>query len=129
MSNDDDFIEAYHSFKEMVDFSKTGILPELDNVIWCMVMGIPNVPADEDASLEKDLNAVDQRVAILKAVFVEVNRDQTEDFLDQGLLRYDEAGRMAKELLKAGLTPEESERWGTLGRPSKKAVPPEGQDP
>jgi len=46
--------------------------------------------------------AIDQRVAILKAVFVEVNGDQPDAFLDHiypYLGRYDQAGKMAKKLL------------------------------
>ena len=53
---------------------------------------------DEDAVEDAQIEAIDQRVAILKAVFVEVNKGQTDEFLDQGLNRYDQAGRMAKEL-------------------------------
>jgi hypothetical protein len=111
MEKGNSFIRAYHCFRDSVDFDKTGILPELDHVIWCMVMGIPRVPADEDPSPESDRVAIDQRVAILKAVFVEVNREQADDFLDQGLLRYDQAGTMAKDLLEsASLLPETAEK-------------------
>jgi len=39
-------------------------------------------------------------VSILKAVFVEANKDQDEEFIDEGLRRYDQAGKMAKALLK-----------------------------
>jgi hypothetical protein len=39
-------------------------------------------------------------VSILKAVFVEANRNQNEEFIDEGLRRYDQAGKMAKALLK-----------------------------
>ena len=96
------FIRAYQEFKESVDFEKPGILPELDDLVWCMLMGVPAVPGDEDTSSEGPIIAVDQRVAILKAVFVEVNGDRPDDFLDQGLLRYDQAGEMAKKILREG---------------------------
>jgi hypothetical protein len=39
-------------------------------------------------------------VNILKAVFVEANKDQSDEFVDEGLRRYDQAGKMAKALLK-----------------------------
>ena len=94
------FIKAYHDFKESVDFTKGGFLPELDNLVWMLLMAIPNVPADDDTSEQASLEAVDQRISILKAVFVEVNKDQGDDFLDQGLKRYDQAGKMAKIMLK-----------------------------
>ena len=96
----DCFIQAYREFRDSVDFTKRGILPEIDHLVWCIVMGIPDVPADEHPCPDADLRAIDQRVAILKAVFVEVNRDQPEEFLDQGLLRYDRAGRKARILLE-----------------------------
>ena len=98
--NKDDFIEAYYNFKDSVDFTKDGFLPEVDNLVWYMLMGIPSVPADDDTSESGPLLAIDQRIAILKAVFVEVNKDRTEDFLDKGLSIYDQAGKMAKDLLK-----------------------------
>lgn len=94
------FIKAYHDFKESVDFTKGGFLPDLDNLVWMLLMAIPNVPADDDTSEQASLEAVDQRISILKAVFVEVNKDQGDDFLDQGLTRYDQAGEMAKIMLK-----------------------------
>ncbi|MFZ7113327.1 MAG: hypothetical protein ACOWYE_16720 [Desulfatiglandales bacterium] len=94
------FIKAYHDFKESVDFTKGGFLPELDNLVWMLLMAIPNVPADKDTSEQAALEAVDQRISILKAIFVEVNKDQGDDFLDQGLSRYDQAGKMAKIMLK-----------------------------
>lgn len=94
------FIRAFHEFRNSLDFTKSGILPELDDLISCMLIGIPYVPADEDTSADAPMIAIDQRVAILKAAFVEVNWDQTDDFLDQGLLKYGEAGKMAKKLLK-----------------------------
>ena len=96
----DPFIKAYHDFKKTVDLTKGGILPDLDNLVWYLLMGVPRVPADEDSSENAPLNAIDQRVAILKATFVEANRHQNETFLDQGLKRYDQAGQMAKGMLE-----------------------------
>ncbi len=100
MKETEPFIKAYHDFRKSVDFSKCGIMPELDNLIWCMLMGVPAVPSDDGASADAPMTAIDQRVAILKAVFAEVNRDQPDNFLDQGLLRYDQAGQIAKNMLK-----------------------------
>jgi hypothetical protein len=100
MKENASFIRAYHDFRESVDFDMTGILPDMDNLVWCMLMGIPQVPADSSNSPEAGAKAIDQRVAILKAVFVEVNGQQTDDFLDQGMVRYDQASKMAKKLLK-----------------------------
>lgn len=105
MKDNDDFIKAYHDFKESIDFTKGGILPEKDDLIWCILMGIPSVPADDDPSEEGPMIAVDQRISILKAVFVEVNKDQPEDFINQGLLRYDESGQIAKQMLAEGNLP------------------------
>ncbi len=100
MKHKDAFIKAYHDFKKTVDLTKSGILPELDDLVWCMLMGVPKVPADEDPSEDAQITAIEQRVAILKAVFVEVNRNQNENFIDQGLLLYDEAGKRAMILLQ-----------------------------
>ena len=100
MKDTEGFIRAYHDFRESVDFERCGLLPEVDNLIWCMLMGIPSVPADDDISADAAVTAIDQRVAILKAVFVEVNKDQSDAFLDRGLIMYDQAGETAKKLLK-----------------------------
>jgi hypothetical protein len=100
MSDTQGFIDAYNAFRESVDFTRSGIMPELDNLVWCLLVGIPGVPADEEDAPDAPFTAIDQRVAILKAVFVEVNRDQEDFFIDQGLLRYDKAGRTAKRLLE-----------------------------
>jgi len=101
MINSDAFIKAYHDFKDSVDFSQSGTLPDVKNLYWGMLMGIPSVPADDNNnSLDAQLIAVDQRVIILKAVFVEVNKNQADDFLDKGLIRYDKAGKITKEMLK-----------------------------
>ncbi|GEM_PF-2886420 len=94
------FIRAYHEFRESVDFTKSGIVPDLKNLVWCMLIGVPPVPADEDGSKEACVRAIDQRVAILKAVFVELNKEKPEAFLDKGLLIYDQAAGMAKDLLE-----------------------------
>ena len=106
MKYSEDFIKAYRTFRESVDFSTGGILPELDNLIWCMLAGVPEVPADEDTSPDAPVIAIDQRVAILKAVFVEVNGDQPDEFIDRGLVRYDRACEMAKKFLKEEGSPE-----------------------
>jgi hypothetical protein len=102
MKYTDAFIRAYHDFKKTVDLTKSGILPELDDLVWCMLMGVPKVPADEESAEDAQMTAIEQRVAILKAVFVEANRNQSEDFIDRGLLVYDQAGKVAKILLKEG---------------------------
>ncbi len=100
MKDQDNFLKAYHDFRETIDLTRGGVLPDLDALIGYLLMGIPCVPADGDLSENAPLVAVDQRIAILKAVFVETNRSESEDFLDQGLLCYDEAGRIAKDLLR-----------------------------
>jgi len=107
--NTNGFLKAYHDFRKSVDFSKRGILPELDDLTWYMLMGVPHVPADDDSSEDAQFEAIEQRVTILKAVFVEVNRDQSEALLDQGLTMYDQASKMAKILLQEGSAPPESE--------------------
>lgn len=99
MKNSEEFIKAYQQFKDTVDFSESGFLPDLDNLVWMLLMGIPSVPADSDPSEEAPMEAVEQRINILKAVFVEVNRNEKDDFLDKGLLTYDQACKMAKILL------------------------------
>ena len=99
MRDTESFIKAYHELRKTIDFEKDGILPDLENLVWCILIGVPYVPADEYNSEEESIIAIDQRTAILKAVFVEVNRNQPEVFLDKGLLIYDQANRMAKKLL------------------------------
>lgn len=101
----DPFIEAYRDFKESVDFSKSGILPDLENMIGYLLMGIPRVPADDDPSDDSSMEAVDQRISILKAVFTELNRDASEEFLDRGLSIYDKAAERTKMLLRESTTP------------------------
>ena len=97
---DDAFVKAYHDFRNSVDLKKSGVLPDPDNLVWYLLMGVPRVPADENADQTAPLLAIEQRVTILKAVFVEANRHESDTFLDQGLGRYDLASRMAKSLLQ-----------------------------
>lgn len=99
VKNTDGFLQAYRQFRDAVDFEHAGSLPECENLVWYLVMGIPEVPADHDSSEEGPLAAIEQRVAILKAVFVEVNAAQPEAFLDAGLQTYDRAARMAREMV------------------------------
>jgi hypothetical protein len=99
MRDTESFIKAYHELRKTIDFEKDGILPDLENLVWCILIGVPYVPADEYNSEDESVIAIDQRTAILKAVFVEVNKNQPEVFLDKGLLIYDQANRMAKKLL------------------------------
>ena len=100
MKDKGDFIKAYHDFRNSIDFSKSGILPDLENLVWYLLMGVPRVPADEDPEAYTSSEAIEQRINILKATFVEVNRDQTDDFLNKGLGIYDQAGKRAKVLAK-----------------------------
>jgi hypothetical protein len=96
----DSFIKAYHEFRNSVDLAKSGVLPDIENLVWYILMGVPPVPADQESAEEAPAQAIDQRVSILKAVFVEANRSLDDDFIDEGLRRYDQAGKMAKALLK-----------------------------
>ena len=106
----DSFIKAYHDFRNSVDLTKSGLLPDLENLVWYILMGVPPVPADKNSDDDAPVQAIDQRVSILKAVFVEANGNQDDEFIDEGLRRYDEAGKTAKALLKEnsrdGLTQE-----------------------
>ena len=99
MKQKKDYLQAYHEFKESVDFTKGGFLPDLNNLVWYLLAGVPPVPADEDHSEKGQIIALDQRLNILKAVFVELNRSMSDNFLDQGLKIYDQAGRSAKAML------------------------------
>jgi hypothetical protein len=96
----DSFLKAYHEFRDSVDLTRSGVLPDQENLVWYILMGVPPVPADQEPAEDAPAEAIDQRVSILKAVFVEANRDQGDEFIDEGLRRYDQAGRMAKALLK-----------------------------
>ena len=100
MKDEEGFLKAYNDFRKSVDFAKVGFLPDLDNLVWYMLMGVPQVPADDDPDENAQVIAVDQRLNILKAVFVEVNRDQPDQFLDEGLCIYDQAGKTAKTMLQ-----------------------------
>ncbi len=100
MENKDSFIKAYHEFRNSVDLTKSGVLPDIENLVWYILMGVPPVPADQESAEDASTVAIDQRVSILKAVFVEANKDQNDEFVDEGLRRYDQAGKMAKGLLK-----------------------------
>ena len=99
MKKPDPFINAYYEFRESVDFSRSGILPDKDNMISYILMGVPRVPADDKQDQESSIEAVDQRVLILKAVFTELNHAADEEFLDKGLKIYDRAAETAKILL------------------------------
>jgi hypothetical protein len=100
MKKSDPFINAYREFRESIDFTRNGILPDRDNMISYLLMGVPRVPADDDPATEPSVDAIDQRVLILKAVFTELNRDADEVFLDEGFNIYKQAGEKAKILLK-----------------------------
>lgn len=99
MKDTDPFITAYRVFRSSVDRETEKRLPAVDDLVWCMLAGVPVVPADRDDSDEAAITAVEQRVAILKAVFVEMNGEKPDEFLDKGLLAYDEAALVAKRLL------------------------------
>lgn len=98
----DSFIKAYRDFKEQIDTSRGGVLPEVDDLVCYMLMGFPRVPADDDTGTSARLQAIDQRVSIFKALFVEINREKPEEFVDEGLRRYDEAAVAAKAMLQEG---------------------------
>jgi hypothetical protein len=100
MKKSDPFLDAYYEFRETVDFSRNRILPDRDNMVSYLLMGVPRVPAEVKNDSESLLEAIDQRVIILKAVFAELNNDAEEDFLDEGLKIYDTAAERAKTLLK-----------------------------
>jgi hypothetical protein len=96
----DSFLKAYHDFRNSVDLSRSGGLPDQENLVWYILMGVPPVPADQASDEDAPAEAIEQRVSILKAVFVEANEDKSDEFIDEGLRRYDQAGKMAKALLK-----------------------------
>jgi hypothetical protein len=66
----------------------------------CRLHGKMVYVQSKDAAQNAPLLAIEQRVMILKAFFVEANRLESERFLDQGLVRYDQAGKRAKSLLE-----------------------------
>ena len=113
MTEQDPLFKAYNDFREQVDMTGSGILPDPDQLALFLLMGVPEVPADHDPSDEAAEEAIDQRILILKKVFVEINLDQDEEFIDQGLAIYDQGGKKAKTLLKEG-----------EGRPIKKRTKP-----
>lgn len=96
----ENYLQAYYDFKESVDFTQGGFLPDLDNLVWYLLVGVPPVPADEDPSEMGQMAAVDQRVNILKAVFVELNRNMSDQFLDEGLGIYDRAVKSVRTMLE-----------------------------
>jgi hypothetical protein len=98
----DRFIRAYHEFRDQVDTTRGGVLPEVDDLVCYMLMGFPPVPADHETGEEARLLAVDQRVSIFKALFVEINQDRPEEFVDEGLRRYDQASAAAKAMIGEG---------------------------
>ncbi len=102
----DRFIKAYHEFREQVDLTKGGVLPEVDHLVYYMLMGVPHVPADDDQGDGSRMEAIDQRVSIFKFLFVEINRDQPETFVDEGLRRYEkgEGGSVGKVVFKTSLS-------------------------
>ena len=100
MDHKDSFIKAYHEFRDSVDLAKSGVLPDMENLVWYILMGVPPVPADQESAEDAPAEAIDQRVSILKAVFVEANKNQADSFIDEGLRRYDQAGKVAKALLR-----------------------------
>lgn len=99
MSSYQEFIEAYQRFRRQVDLKETDQLPDLERLTYTLIVGIPDVPADHEMDEDSILDAIDQRVAILKAIFVEANRTKTDEFLDRGLLIYDRACEMAKQII------------------------------
>jgi hypothetical protein len=100
MKASDPFLDAYRAFRESVDFTRNGILPDRDNMISYLLMGVPRVPADDDPANESSVDAIDQRVLILKAVFTELNHEAGEEFLDEGFTIYDQAGEKAKTIIR-----------------------------
>jgi hypothetical protein len=103
---DTGYLQAYYDFRDSVDFTQGGFLPDLDNLVWYLLVGIPPVPADGDDSIEGKLVALEQRLNILKAVFVELNRNMPDPFLDQGLSIYDRAGESARNVIRLAVTEE-----------------------
>ena len=97
---EDRFIKAYYEFREQVDITRGGVLPEVDDLVHYMLLGVPRVPADDEPGDAARHEAIDQRVSILKALFVEINRDHPDGFVDEGLRRYDRAAAEARSLLQ-----------------------------
>jgi hypothetical protein len=102
VTKQDPLFKAYDDFREQVDMTSSGILPDPGELAFFLLMGVPEVPADRDSSDEAAEEAIDQRILILKKVFVEINLDQDEAFIDQGLAIYDQGEKKAKALLEEG---------------------------
>jgi len=100
MKKSDPFIDAYREFRESVDFTRSGILPDRDHMISYLLMGVPRVPADDNPATESSMDAIDHRVLILKAVFTELNQNADEKFLDEGFTIYEQAGEKAKIIIR-----------------------------
>ncbi|MDD5204383.1 MAG: hypothetical protein PHS17_03130 [Desulfobacterales bacterium] len=98
----DRFLKAYHDFREQIDITRGGVLPEVDDLVCYMLIGFPRVPADDESGENSRMDAINQRVSIFKALFVEINKDSPEGFVDEGLRRYDQAALAAKTLLEEG---------------------------
>ena len=105
MTEQDPLFRAYNVFREQVDMTESGILPDPDQLALFLLMGVPEVPADHDPSDEAAEEAIDQRILILKKVFVEINLEQDDDFIDKGLAIYDQGAKKAKALLVEGEGP------------------------
>jgi hypothetical protein len=100
VTEQDPLFKAYDDFREQVDMTASGILPDPDELAFFLLMGVPEVPADRDSSDEAAEEAIDQRILILKKVFVEINLGQDEAFIDQGLAIYEQGRKKAKALLE-----------------------------
>jgi hypothetical protein len=44
----DSFLKAYHEFRDSVDLTRSGVLPDQDNLVRYIVLGVPPVPADQE---------------------------------------------------------------------------------
>ena len=123
MTEQDPLFKAYDDFRDQIDMTGSGILPDPDQLALFLLMGVPEVPADHDPSDDAAEEAIDQRILILKKVFVEINLDQDEDFIDQGLAIYDQGAKKAKALLKEGEDRLENKRVNPVSEPkTRKAV-------
>jgi hypothetical protein len=122
VTEQDPLFKAYNDFREQIDMTRSGILPDPDELALFMVIGVPEVPADHDPSDEAAAEAIDQRILILKKIFVEINLDQNEDFIDQGLAIYDQGGKKAKVLLEEGKGPAIKKRAKQAPEPETRKV-------
>ena len=55
MKKKGDFIKAYHDFRDSIDFSKSGILPDLENLVWYMLMGAACLTAGHTTPVFREL--------------------------------------------------------------------------